>query len=328
MQKTPRRSITPRYHRTRGEGYVVVAPDPAEPRPNPPYSDWVVRLTRAGGQAQEIWRPLFGAIEERWQTRFGKREIAELRESLWALTEVLSGQMGVELPDDLPIPGHGLCSRGPGARYGRRRGANAAPAGPDFLCRRSSRACCWRSRSSSRASRSCRSRSVRVSCEFLMSRGAGPRPSASDGRIEGGHRHGNGHPPEERRCRHRAGPKREPVESRSPESEKRWHAHFGKNGVRSARRSIERLVGEPTVDRSPLFRGFRAVSRRVAGVGPEAQHAAAQSDGVTPGRVPRRQLGQTSNYGAGALQSLGPESGNSVGSDFRSTADHPIAVST
>src|SRR6476646_1153778 len=88
-------------------GYVVVEPDPADPRPKPPRSAWVIRATPAGRKAQEVWRPLLGAIETRWQERFGKAEIDQLRESLWALIR----QMDVELPDCLPILGPGLFSR-------------------------------------------------------------------------------------------------------------------------------------------------------------------------------------------------------------------------
>ena len=88
-------------------GYVVVRPDPADSRSKPPRSDWVIRATPAGRKAQEIWRPLFAAIEKRWQARFGKEEIDRLRESLRALTN----QIDVELPDCLPILGYGLFSR-------------------------------------------------------------------------------------------------------------------------------------------------------------------------------------------------------------------------
>src|SRR5580704_10816956 len=90
-------------------GYIVVEPDPADSRPKPPRSGWVIRATSKGRKAQEVWRPLFGAIEERWQARFGTDEIDQLRESLWALI----GQFDVELPDCLPILGYGLFSRGP-----------------------------------------------------------------------------------------------------------------------------------------------------------------------------------------------------------------------
>ena len=90
-------------------GYIVVEPYPADPRPKPPHSAWVVRSTVAGRKAQEIWRPLFGVIEKRWQERFRKDEIDELREALGAVV----GQFDFELPDCLPILGYGLFSRGP-----------------------------------------------------------------------------------------------------------------------------------------------------------------------------------------------------------------------
>jgi DNA-binding MarR family transcriptional regulator len=92
-------------------GYIVVEPDPADRRSRPPRSDWVIRATPAGRKAQEVWRPLFGVIEKRWQERFGKGEIDQLRESLGALVS----RIDVDLPDCLPILGHGLFSRGPEA---------------------------------------------------------------------------------------------------------------------------------------------------------------------------------------------------------------------
>ena len=99
-------------------GYIVVAPDPADGRQKPPQSAWIIRATPKGRMAQQVWRPLFGAIEERWQARFGTDEIGRLRESLW----VLIGQIDLDLPDCLPILGYGLFSRGPGR-------ARLAPAG-------------------------------------------------------------------------------------------------------------------------------------------------------------------------------------------------------
>ena len=59
--------------------------------------------------AQAIWRPLFGAIEKRWEERFGKKEIEQLRESLLAVIR----QMDFELPDCMPILGYGLFSGRP-----------------------------------------------------------------------------------------------------------------------------------------------------------------------------------------------------------------------
>jgi DNA-binding MarR family transcriptional regulator len=90
-------------------GYIVIEPDPADRRPKPPRSDWLIRATPRGREAREVWRPLPHAIEECWQTRFGKEEIDQLRESLRALI----GQMDVELPDYLPILEYGLFSRIP-----------------------------------------------------------------------------------------------------------------------------------------------------------------------------------------------------------------------
>ncbi len=90
-------------------GYVTVAPDPADSRPRPPRSGWVIRATAKGRRAQEIWPPLFPRIEERWRTRFGSETIDQLRESLVGLVR----QLDAELPDCLPILGYGLFSRGP-----------------------------------------------------------------------------------------------------------------------------------------------------------------------------------------------------------------------
>ena len=69
--------------------YVFVGPEPAE---RPPESkrdgygsarglrqDWIVRPAEAGRVAQELWPPLFGEIERRWEERFGTDEIRELR---------------------------------------------------------------------------------------------------------------------------------------------------------------------------------------------------------------------------------------------------------
>lgn len=89
-------------------GYLIVEPASTDRRSKQFRSDTVVRPTRAGRKAQEVWRPLFGLIEERWEERFGKEEINQLREALWAIAR----QFEVELPDCLPILGYGLFSRG------------------------------------------------------------------------------------------------------------------------------------------------------------------------------------------------------------------------
>jgi hypothetical protein len=90
-------------------GYVFVAPDPSDKRPKPPRSSWLIRATQKGRQAQEVWRPLFGEIEKRWQERFGKKDVGQLRESL----QTLAGELDPGLPDCLPILQYGLFSNGP-----------------------------------------------------------------------------------------------------------------------------------------------------------------------------------------------------------------------
>ena len=87
-------------------GYITVAPDPADARPKPPRSDWVIHATASGRQAQKIWQPLAGVIEERWAARFGANNVAALGDALQAV----AGQLDPALPDCLPILGYGLWS--------------------------------------------------------------------------------------------------------------------------------------------------------------------------------------------------------------------------
>jgi len=98
-------------------GYVTVQPDPADRRPKPPRSAWMIRATSKGRKAQEVWRPLFGVIEKRWEERFGKDEIDQLRDSLSSLIS----ETDIELPDCLPILGYGLFSRVPDRERTRKR---------------------------------------------------------------------------------------------------------------------------------------------------------------------------------------------------------------
>jgi hypothetical protein len=84
--------------------YVAVGPETAEKRDG--YgsarglkSEWVVRPTEAGEKAREIWPPLFGEIEARWEERFGRGVVGELRKALHAIV----GQLELDLPEYLPI---------------------------------------------------------------------------------------------------------------------------------------------------------------------------------------------------------------------------------
>jgi DNA-binding MarR family transcriptional regulator len=67
--------------------YLVVEHDPNDSRTN------VARLTPKGLQAQGAYHQLLGVIEERWQARFGKDNIDNLRESLERLVGSPSAQL-------------------------------------------------------------------------------------------------------------------------------------------------------------------------------------------------------------------------------------------
>jgi DNA-binding MarR family transcriptional regulator len=85
-------------------GYIVVGPDPADGRPTPPRRDWIVRPTRAGRRAQEVWEPLAGIVEDRWRARFGVAAVTALRDALLALAT----RSGAGLPRYLPVVKHQL----------------------------------------------------------------------------------------------------------------------------------------------------------------------------------------------------------------------------
>jgi hypothetical protein len=62
-------------------------------------SSWLVRLTAKGRKATEIWSPLPNEIERRWEARFGRDQINDLRRALWAIVQ----QLGLDLPQALPF---------------------------------------------------------------------------------------------------------------------------------------------------------------------------------------------------------------------------------
>jgi hypothetical protein len=103
--------------------YVSVAPDPADPRPEPPRSAWIIRPTAGGRIAQEIWRPLAAEIETDWQQRFGVEALNGLRESLRALDEKLDPR----LPECLPILKYSLFSAPPDPKLAQPDHVNGAP---------------------------------------------------------------------------------------------------------------------------------------------------------------------------------------------------------
>jgi DNA-binding MarR family transcriptional regulator len=249
-------------------GYVVVEPDPADSRPKPPRSAWVIRATPKGRRAREIWRPLFGVIEKRWQARFGKDEIGQLRESLWALIS----RIDVELPDCLPILGYGLFSRGPAherrAPAVRENGIGARLPLSALLSRvllafaiEFERESELSLAISANVLRVLDEKGVRVrdlplltgvskeaiamAMGVLQKRGValvGPDPSGSRAKVA------------------RLTPKGRKAQEAYGQLigiiEERWQARFGKDTLRTLRDLLERLVGEPTAQQSPLFRGL------------------------------------------------------------------------
>ncbi len=88
-------------------GYIFIKVDPSVDGAKLPRSMCLIRPTRAGRNAQEVWRPLLAEIEDRWRQRFGEAEIDHLRRSLWTLVD----RMDLDVPDCLPILGYGLFSR-------------------------------------------------------------------------------------------------------------------------------------------------------------------------------------------------------------------------
>lgn len=103
-------------------GYITLKPP--EGRADAPHAEWIIRPTRAGKQAQTIWRGLLPEIEVRWRDRFGAAEIDKLQRSL---SEIVS-QLELELPDCLPIPGYGLWTAGPKPRWRSSGGARVEEA--------------------------------------------------------------------------------------------------------------------------------------------------------------------------------------------------------
>jgi hypothetical protein len=87
-------------------GYIRI--DPPPPRKPGPRS--VLRPTRAAVTARQLWDPVIGTVEARWEDRFGADAVDGLRTALRAV----AARLPDGLPDCLPILGHGLYTRGRG----------------------------------------------------------------------------------------------------------------------------------------------------------------------------------------------------------------------
>ena len=146
-------------------GYIAVKPVLGAGGKKPPRSRSMIHATPKGRKAQEIWRPLFGVIEKRWQTRFGEGELEQIRESL---ADVV-GRLELELPDCLPILGYGPVSKLP--LPGVRNSALAKMVSVPVFFRRFSPFYCLHSLSSSNMSPIYHWRSARMFCASSMKKG-------------------------------------------------------------------------------------------------------------------------------------------------------------
>jgi len=254
-------------------GYVLVEPNKVEPNkvepnkvepnkvepnkvePKKVRSQWVIRATANGRMAREVWRPLFGVIEKRWEARFGKDQIDKLRSSLSALV----CQIDVELPEYLPVLGYGFCTE----ILSQKRPAPAAVESGlpallskvllsftlDFerefdlslpMCANALRVldkAGVRTRDLPRLA-GVSKEAIKTALGFLAKR----RLIVESGQLV------------------RLTPKGRLAQDAHRKQlavvEERWRAKFGKDGIHRLREALERLVGEPTARRSPLFLGL------------------------------------------------------------------------
>jgi hypothetical protein len=190
----------------------------------------VIRATPEGRRAQEVWRPLFGVIEKRWEQRFGKDQIDQLRKSLGDLLNRIDTGLPDRalpdraLPDCLPILGYGLFSRGPERE-------RRAPAGLDLAL-------------SALLSRVLLAFAIEFERESDLSLAIG----ANVLRVL-----------DEKGVRARDLPLPSGVSKEAIAEayrrllgivEERWQTRFGKDAIETLRELLERLVGKP------LFRGL------------------------------------------------------------------------
>jgi DNA-binding MarR family transcriptional regulator len=248
-------------------GYLVIEPDAAAIPSKRAGSASLIRPTPGGRKALEAWRPLTGIIEKRWRQRLGKDVIDWLEEALQLLIEKLDR----DLPDCLPILGYELLSQIEDGKGHTPRAGGPAPSQytlPMLLSKVLLAFAAEFERESGL--------SLAISANVLRLIGDGgvrlrdlPRLSAvskeaiavSVGRLEErGFAVVEPESPGSRVKTLRLTPKgrraQETYKSLVWAIEERWQANFGEDTVRNLRQLLERLIGEPTAQASPLFRGL------------------------------------------------------------------------
>lgn len=257
--------------------YVNVTPDPADKRPKPPRSAWLIRPTLGGKMAQDMWSTLFPEIEHRWRQRFDDKEIEELRD---ALAEIVD-QLPPDLPDCLPILSYGLYSKRetkdgkqPPVRGNVARGGESHPDLPlvAFLAKvllafaldfedesdlsLAIDANVLRCMSEGEVAVRDLPRMAGVSKEaiatalsFLTKRGyAIVRAQSGTGRVK------------VLTLTHKGREAREQYLRLLPAIEKQWQKRYGEKSIQRLRNCLERLIGEASAQRPTLFDGLEPYS--------------------------------------------------------------------
>ena len=249
-------------------GYVVVEPEPSDRQAKLPRSHWLIRATSAGRKAREAWLPLFDTIEKRWQARFGKNAIARLQELLRAIVS----QIDPNLPDCLPILGYGLFNKDPvlQRRVSKSKVGTCSDLALSALLARVLLAFAIEFERESDLSLAISSNVLRVLDEDgvrirdlpLLTGVSKESIRMAMGILK--KKHLAVVEPEKRGTRAKVA--RLTAAGRNAKDayrqmlsaiEKRWNARFGSETILALRKSLEQLVGDPTVQRSLLIEGLK-----------------------------------------------------------------------
>jgi DNA-binding MarR family transcriptional regulator len=234
-------------------GYLVVESPPGSRLKQDPAA--VVRPTPGGQKAIEVWRPLTGIIEKRWQKRFGKSEIDLLRNCLGTITS----QAEIELPDCLPILTYGLLSTAPG--HERRSPEVAEAASLAALLAKALLLFAIEFERDSAVSLAISANILRLANDEGVSLRDLPRRAAVSKEavamsLSFLKSHGYTAPSKLLVLTQKGRLAREQYRQLAGAIEESWEKRFGKDTVRTLRESLERLAGDLSAQGSPLFRGL------------------------------------------------------------------------
>jgi len=253
-------------------GYIVVEPDPADSRPKPPRSAWLIRATSKGRQLRRYGDRSLKPSRSAGRRASAKNEIDQLRESLGAMIS----RIDIELPDCLSLLA--LLSRVllAFAIEFERESELSLAIGANVVRVLDEKGLRVRDLP---LLTGVSKEAISMALGFLRKRQMAvvePDQTGSRTKVVRLTRKGR----EAQDAYHRL----------LGVIEARWHERFGEVAIRALRESLERLTGEPSARLSPLFQGLTPYPDRWRAVGPQAQHTAALSHGAASRRVPRRKL--------------------------------------